>query len=40
MHPRAMKVQQNGQWCHAAIPLQKGDNSKNSINFFSHSQLQ
>jgi len=40
MHPRVMKVQQNGHKCHAAIPSQKSENSKNLINFFSHSQLQ
>jgi len=36
----AMKEQQNGHKCHATIPSQKSENSKNSINFFSHSQLQ
>jgi len=40
MHPRAMKLQQNGHKCYAAIPSQKTVNSKNSINSFSHSQLQ
>jgi len=40
MHPRAMKVQQNGHKCHVAITSQKSEKSKNSINFFSHSQLQ
>jgi len=39
MHPRVMKVQQNDHKCHAAIPAQKSENSKNSINFFSYSQL-
>jgi len=34
MHPCAMKVQQNGPVCYAAIPSQKCKNSKNSINFF------
>jgi len=31
-----MEVQQNGHIhkCHAAIRLQKSENSKNSINFF------
>jgi len=33
MQPRAMKVQENGHKCHAAIPSQKSENSKNSINF-------
>jgi len=40
MHPRAVKVQQNGHKFHAAIPSWKSENSKNSINFFSCSQLQ
>jgi len=35
-----MKVQQNGHKFHAAIQSQKSENSKNSINFFSLSQLQ
>jgi len=30
----------NGHKSYAAIPSQKSDNSKNSINFFSHSPLQ
>jgi len=34
MHPCSMKVQQNRQKCHAAIPPEKSDNSKNWINFF------
>jgi len=29
MYPRAMKVQQNGHTCYAAIPSHKSDNSKN-----------
>jgi len=33
MHPRAMKVQQNGHKCHVTIPSQKRENSENSINF-------
>jgi len=33
MHPRAINVQQNGHKCHAAIPSQKIEDSKNSINF-------
>jgi len=39
MHTRAMKVQRKGHKCHAAIPSQWSKNSKNSINFFSYSQL-
>jgi len=40
MQPCAVKVQQNGHKCYAAISPQKSENSKNSPNFFSHSQLQ
>jgi len=40
MHPRAMKMQRNCHKCHTSVPSQKSENSKNWINFFSHSQLQ
>jgi len=41
MHPPARKVQQNGHKRHAAIlSLESSENSINSINRFSHSQLQ
>jgi len=39
MQPHAMKVQQNGHKRHATIPSQKSENSKDTVNFFSHAQL-
>jgi len=38
MNSHARKVQKNGHKYHIAIP--SGEESKNSINLFSHSQLQ
>jgi len=40
MKRKPTPLQRNCRKCHAAIPSQKSENSKNSINFSSHSQLQ